>query len=352
MDSETIAEKKGTDIEFVKRIIAIQHIPALLLLLLMSLGISLVQNMPITNNLPGAALAAPVGVSPPCTHPGWFPDEFGLKDHTVFWHDGYYYLASIYIPRENRFAYGRSADLCSWEDLSPILSQRIPGTWDEMAVWSPFVYEEGGVYYMYYTGVTSDFTQSIMLATSTNPADPTSWQPRGMIFQPHHAGMIWQNGQWANCRDPMLLKVVDTYYLYYTGLDQDGGIVGIATSSSPLGPWYDWGAILTLTTPNAMAESVTVALHDTFYYLFYNDTSQGQRYRIGATPSGPWTEAQPFRPGWAHEVWLGQDGYTYTSFLTNYTVTISRLTWDDFYYPPHPFIGEAVYHVLLPLILQ
>jgi hypothetical protein len=76
----------------------------------------------------------------PCDKPGWFPEDFGLKDHTIFWYKDYYYIAANYLPGEKKFAYGRSPDLCNWEVLEPILDERIPGSWDEMAVWSPYVF--------------------------------------------------------------------------------------------------------------------------------------------------------------------------------------------------------------------
>jgi hypothetical protein len=38
---------------------------------------------------------------PNCTRPGWFPTDFGLKDHSIFWFDGYYYMVSIYLPHNN-----------------------------------------------------------------------------------------------------------------------------------------------------------------------------------------------------------------------------------------------------------
>src|SRR5512139_242953 len=82
---------------------------------------------------------------PGCQFPGWFPGEFGLKDHAIFWHAGYYYLVSTYVPKgdpspilQDRFVYARSADLCSWEELTPILFERVQGSWDEAAVWAPY----------------------------------------------------------------------------------------------------------------------------------------------------------------------------------------------------------------------
>ena len=288
-----------------------------------------------------------------CLPLGWFPANVGLKDHHIFQHAGDYYLVSIHLTPEHyedRFAYARSADLCHWQDLSPVLAERVPGTADEFRVWSPFVYEENSVYYMYYTGVSANFTQSIMLATSTNPADPASWQAQGVVFQPDHPGMVWQTGQWADCRDPAVVKVGGTYYLYYTARDASGGIIGIATAASISGPWRDWCPVLTLTAPQAMAESPALAVYDGLYYLFYNDTSQrGERYRIGASPAGPWAEADAFAPGWAHEVWRGPKGDDYTSFLTTYAVSISKLSWDTLYSPARPVVGE-IHRSWLPLM--
>ena len=86
---------------------------------------------------------------------------------------------------------------------------------------------------MYYTGVNDDLTQSIMLATSTDPTDPEAWQPQGLIFQPTHSGTLWQEAAPADCRDPMVFKRDGQYYLLYTGLDEAGGIVGLATASGP-----------------------------------------------------------------------------------------------------------------------
>ncbi len=297
-------------------------------------------------------LAGQAAYTADCEQLGWFPTEFGLKDHSVFWYDGYYYLISIYLPGEQKFAYGRSTDLCNWDDLSPVMETRVPGSWDETAIWAPFVYQENGTFYMVYTGVKGDnynFTQSIMLATTTNPADPLSWQSQGMIFQPDHEGMIWQDGEWADCRDPTLVKVDDIYYLYYTGRDTAGGIIGLATATSLDGPWTDWGAIFP-SLAGAIPESATLAQYDSAYYLFYHHPGQGEFYFIGPGPSGPWQGPYDLFPGWAHEVWQSVEGDWYISYLTFYTVTISPLMWNSFYSPPHPFIGSSYNRILLPLV--
>lgn len=286
-----------------------------------------------------------------CEQPGWFPTEFGLMDHSIFWFDGYYYLVSIHLYPDDRFAYARSTDLCNWENLSPVLGMRNPGSWDEMKIWSPFVTEQGGTYFMFYTGVTSDFTQSILLATSTNPANPDAWQPRGLVFQPNHEGMIWQPGVWADCRDPMVIEENGHYYLFYTGLDEDGAIIGVAEANSLLGSWQDQGKIL-LSTNEMMFESPTMVQKDNNFYLFYNEAHVGEKFHVGPTPFGPWGNPQPLYPGWAHEIWQNQSSEWFTSYLTDQTVSIMPLYWETYAIPPLPFIGDNITNKFLPFVLK
>ena len=101
----------------------------------------------------------------------------------------------------------RALSLPSTGDLGPILAERPPDDWDSWRIWTPDVYEEGGTYFVFYTGVKWPAVQSIMLATSTNPADPASWQRQGMVFQPLHPGSRWPGcSTWCDCRDPHVFK--------------------------------------------------------------------------------------------------------------------------------------------------
>jgi len=289
-----------------------------------------------------------------CDHLGWFPEDFGLKDHSVFIYNGDYYIVSIYLPGEQFFAYARSQDLCNWEDLSPILEERT-SEWDNLAIWAPQVFEENGVYYMFYTGVKGPYpimTQSIMLATSTDPADPSSWMIVDQVFKPNHPGMIWEDNTWADCRDAHVFKQGSTYYMLYTGRDVDGVIVGLAAASSPSGPWQDWGSILTL-DGSGMAESPTIWYANGGFYLFYNWASsslpRGEMYHYGPTPAGPWSEGNFITPGWAYEIWSGIDGKTYASYLIDYDVTIKPLLWNTRFSPPQPFVGEQIVESFIPI---
>jgi predicted GH43/DUF377 family glycosyl hydrolase len=292
-----------------------------------------------------------------CDQLGWFPQTFGLKDHTVFSYDGSYYIAATYLGAdayEDQFAYAVSTDLCHWDDLGGILHDRPAGAWDEHRIWAPHVLQVGGVYFMYYTGVTSAYAQSIMLATTTNPANPNSWQRQGVMFQPTHPGSLWEGFEaWSDCRDPTVIEENSRYFLYYTGLDTGGGIVGLATAPSPQGPWSDWGAVVT--TPDTRPESSTVTSYQKLSYLFYHEVGPSgavEVYSYGPTLAGPWQGSHPFHYGWAHEIWVGPEGALYTSYLTDYTITIRRLTWDEVYDPPRPYVGDGMHRMLIPIVIN
>jgi sucrose-6-phosphate hydrolase SacC (GH32 family) len=271
----------------------------------------------------------------------WAPLGIGLKDHTIFYTSGYYYLASNNLQKdhwEDRFVYARSENLLDWEYLGSILTERHPGWWDEAAIWAPHVVEENNTCHMYYTGVTSGITQSILHATSTDPTQLDSWNIEPQVFQPSHENMIWEgSNQWSDCRDPAILKVMDTYYLYYTGLDSTGGIVGLATSNSIYGPWTDTGAIYI--EPNTILESPFVFEHDNNYFLTTNNVKlRRAQIHISETPIGPWSAPLIIFPGWAHE-FFEVDGAIFTSYLTSYSITIDNLCWPR-RTAPFPTIGD------------
>ncbi len=317
------------------------------LLMLACLGAAMfLWHLPAQAQTPAAAGA--------CSPMGWFPADFGLKDHTVFTYNNRYYLASIDTSDNTHFAYGVSDDLCAWTTLDPVLAQRPALPWSESIIWAPDVYTENGTYYMFYTSVEQTFTQRIALATSTNPADPTSWTvDTSFVLTPTHSGAVWRENTWADMRDPHVFRWDGLYYLLYTGRDADGGIIGLATASSITGPWQDFGSILTL--PSGMPESPTMLQANGGFYLIYNragdGAASGEKFRFGPAPGGPWGEEHPLLPGgWAHEVWTGLDGGLYASYLTSYTVTIAPLTWNTRYSPPQPFVGAALHELFIPLV--
>jgi len=289
-----------------------------------------------------------------CVTP-FFRQHTQLKDHTIFYFQGYYYLAAIQIylsatqeRKEHDFAYARTRDFCTWEDLGSVLSRGEDGEPDESAIWAPHVIEENGSYYMFYTGVNRNVAQSIMLAVSKNPADPKSWQKMGVVFRPNHTNMVYAGAhKWSDNRDPMILKQQGQYYLYYTGKDTSGGVVGVATSASITGTWQDWGAVVQ-TSLKSMPESPFVLENGGVYYMMYNDTGgNGPTWSWAVSPLGPWQPEHNETIGWAHDFVRIPNS---SSWLVSYvqgdgeSIHVTPLTWVNNNYPLRiPRIGSRTY---------
>ncbi len=285
-----------------------------------------------------------------------------LKDHTLFSHQDFYYLAAIRIELsatevhgpgyEDTFAYARTLDFCTWENLGTVLNIGLPGDADETAIWAPHVIQEGETFYMFYTGVNRHIAQSIMLATSHDPSDLQSWVKHGVVFRPHHEGMVYPGpDNWADARDPMVFRYDDRYYMYYTGLDTSGGIIGVAMADSLTGPWVDLGA--TLHTGAVIPESPFVVTYQNYFYLFYHATFPGESravWRWAPSPFGPWQSIHPLQTGWAHDFYLSVDTW-YMSYLVGNgeAIKVVPLDWDHSTSPPRPQIDH---HTFLPIIVN
>lgn len=303
------------------------------------------------------ALAQSDAPTPLCYSNHWRPQDTLLKDHSLFRYNDFYYLVSIHIPTEpnaphaQHFAYARTKDFCSWEDLGTILELGPAGAPDEAQIWAPHVISFGQTWYMFYTGVNRNVAQVIMLATSTNPADPASWKRQGEVFRPTHKEAYYPGPQyWSDARDPMVLYDWPTrqYIMYYSAYDQAGcpaklkicGIIGVATAARLDGPWKDQGAVLKLDTPGIPESAYVVApgIGGT-YYLFFNHAVQsglgGQKVVMSTSATGPWTAAERFLPGWASDFFQASDGWV-MSYLGNYTVAVTRLIWNTAYTPARP----------------
>lgn len=311
-------------------------------------------------NQPGDSRAASQPRTGPACAAGWSLPNIKLKDHTLFAYQGFYYIAAIRIVLPNpdgrgeyTFAYVRTQDFCTWENLGTILGRGAVGAPDESYIWAPHVVQEGDTFFMFYTGVNRHLAQSIMLATSTNPADPQSWTRQGVVFRPNHAGMVYPGpASPSDARDPMLYRYGERYFLYYTGRDVSGGIVGVAMADQLTGPWQDLGAVLRLSS-DTMPESPFVVAYADGYYLYYNaagDAGSSPQWQWAPSPFGPWQAAIYEPVGWAHDFY-----HTGTAWLVSYVVgngqaiQVATVRWDATTTPPRPRIGHQIY---LPVVRQ
>lgn len=115
--------------------------------------------------------------------------------------------------------------------------------WNIMNAHDPEVIKDGGYYWVYSTDykVGGTAAPGIQVRRST---DLVNWSWYGYAFSGMPAGaQSWTgvNVLWA----PEIVKMGSTYYLYYCA-SQFGtrtSYIGVATSSSPAGPWTDKGEV-------------------------------------------------------------------------------------------------------------
>lgn len=278
-----------------------------------------------------------------------------LQDFCIFRDAEFTYVAAMNKTDANRIVMGRSRDFQNWEYLGEAIKP--PRSADDAnMVWAPHVVEDEGTYYMFYTGVNipsaGQWNQRICVASTTTPADVNSWKRNNSIqfmvngqaqswFRPDHAGANWPLTAWADCRDAMVLKHNGTWYMFYSGSDFDGGIAGVATAPSILGPWTDRGAVLKVSA--GIPESCFVLpTPDGSWVMTFNHAgasdggskiaSSTSLLPINGQPSfGNLQLLNPTLGGWAHEFLPGPDAGTFLcAHLTGY---YANLRWS--------FMGQA-----------
>lgn len=287
----------------------------------------------------------------------WKPQRNGkdlrLQDFCIFKYQGDTFIASMMKDFCNEgIALARSKDLSRWELLGTALKTR--GAEDRSMVWAPHVVESKGTWFIFYTGVTTpaagQWCQRVLVASSTVPDDPNSWQRltnRQFIvsgkpesfFRPSHKGSIWSDRAWADCRDPMVLQKNGTWHLFYSGTDDGAGICGVATAPSILGPWTDRGAVLKVPTASIPESCFVLEDPDGGYVLVFNHAGpKGNGIKLAHSRSllpidgkPPFDNievlqdsASPGLKGWAHEFLPLRDDTLLSAYLTGYFVTFEK----------------------------
>jgi len=231
--------------------------------------------------------------------PGKFAEPGGtVIDHCLIEKDGETHL--FYIrgkactswpewPCRN-FGHAISTNLIDWDVKDPVLQSPETG-WDNYQVWAPHIIEHNGVYWMFYTGVSSNpVTQAIGLATSSNLYDWTR-VGNGPILEPGPWAK-WSQSIDCSCRDPMVLKDGDTYYCYFTAQKTDNDYCVGVSSSTDLTNWTDEGFIDLASSVATPPESPFVVKRSpTNYYLIYTSYSHGIVYAISTNKLTGWADA-------------------------------------------------------------
>ena len=183
------------------------------------------------------------------------------------------------------------------------------GGWDAGAIWAPHVIEDGGTYYMIYTGVDrigDGAKQRIGVATST---DLTHWRRLpvnrcpgttgdGCVYECRECWTTWGVGGDPDndqCRDPFVIRDPerDRWLLFATARSVNGfGVVTVADSEN-LWDWSGAGYIdatrrlaggVEGQPTGGQAENPFVVSYGGDYYLLFTDWQDAEDSLDVATP--------------------------------------------------------------------
>jgi len=227
--------------------------------------------------------------------PGWV-----IKDHAfikvdsvyhVFYTRGPDYFQSPLTP--DSIGHATSPDMKLWTFHPPVLAVQ-KSTWENGALWAPFVMEKpGGGYIMYYTGVDSNAVQRIGIATSEDLFTWTRYSDNP-VFRPDTAWSAWDSTvEWSSCRDPHIYHEDGIYYMFVTTHANNGnGAVGSAISTD-LFNWTDNGPVYVHsgTYPLHAIESCFLIKRNDKYRLFFSeqDTPPGVSYMASDSLYSGWS---------------------------------------------------------------
>jgi len=195
--------------------------------------------------------------------PRWY-----INDHTfIRAEDGTWHLFGITHAepanpmQEKFFAHATAPGLLGpWTRQAPVLD--FDAAQGETLVWAPYALASEGLFYMFYCGGGADHTKyRIDLATSP---DLATWERSA-------ANPLVVDG--FDARDPMVLKVNDTWVLYYcaTSTPQGGHHVVKAATSRDLLHWSDEQEVFRspdMGRSGGPTESPFVVYREGKYYLF------------------------------------------------------------------------------------
>ena len=207
-------------------------------------------------------------------------DRNGVLSPIVIKENGYYYLFFTMIDSSGEWSVGLacSKDLINYTKMNggrPVLKSSASG-WDSKNILHPYVFKEGNLYYMFYTGVDASedpFHWRIGLAVST---DKIKWKKTGKPVLD-----IGKKGEWdcAHAGEPCVIKIKNQYVMFYEGSDGNSRI-GYAVSTN----LKDWSKskkpVLDL------SETPKIVRHARWKFRSLFPTNLGSRIR----PLGSWDD--------------------------------------------------------------
>lgn len=235
------------------------------------------------------------------------PKDFAMIEKDGLWHVYAIYVCISQTPACDTTARGlmhlTSKNLTDWTEVGYVIPPGTAGAWDSYDVWAPSVVEQGGTYYMYYTGVKQNglgvLEQKIGVATSTDLNTWTKSPSNPVVNCDNFSWAYWDatdvSGDGAACRDPNVIWNADNseWVMTINGRSQADNAptahaptVGITTSTDLLS-WNESGYISQ--TNGYVTESPHLVKHGATWNLFWTDNCSGGRCLKYATSSSPYS---------------------------------------------------------------
>ena len=205
-----------------------------------------------------------------------------VLDHCVVWQDSVYHLFYLRGNPAVNIGHATTTDFVHWTLQPPVLTT---GSWDNV-LWAPCLINIGNAWAMYYTGVNSFGAQQSGVAFSN---DIYHWiKYSDPVYHPDTSWAIWNSNTWCDGRDPHVMKIGDTYYMFVTAQHKwYKGAVACATSTDLI-HWTDQGYIY-LHNSWHMLESVFILQHNGLFHMFFTEEGvYGTEHMSSPTLFGGW----------------------------------------------------------------
>jgi len=282
-----------------------------------------------------------------------------ILDHCVVEENGAYHLFYLRGNPAVNIGHATTTDFTHWKLEPPVMS---PGSWDGL-MWAPYLIKPlSNSWFMYYTGVNTFGAQQTGLAFSS---DLYNWNKYpDPIYHPDTTWANWDAGTFCHGRDPHVIEVDGTYYMFVTAQHEwFKGAVACATSTDLI-HWTDAGFIYFHTNWH-MLESVFILQRDGLFHMFFTEEGVfGTQHMSSPTLFGGWdySKVDYIDTGHAPQITDTPDGplfsrhsvYNDQHGLSRYAIKFSPLYWSgDRPAVPKPFAlqkdwtfvsGDAFYY--------
>jgi predicted GH43/DUF377 family glycosyl hydrolase len=265
-----------------------------------------------------------------------------IDSPTIFWDNERQRWGMVYTgysqsggsPLQASIHLAHSDDLLTWEKYAsnPILAGDGSGS-DSNGCTGGYIYYEGGIYYLFYIGLTANGyeggTKTLNVATATDPQGTWTRSASNPLISPSGGSTWYSSAIWH----PNIVKDGDVYYLFFNATGTIAGDtkerIGYATASALDGPWtVNATHVLAPTGTGSDWDGDWVAdpslyRHKDIWYMAYGGKGTGAQEH--GQDGIAWTTVDDFPTGWSRfednpvlllgEEGLFDDGHAHKPFI-------------------------------------